>query len=95
MSDYDEYLIDDFNKNYAPYFYSKDFYDLIEFFVGGGLSIDAIQAAALFYLETYLVANSTAVASQWSGISAQGDTFAAAQVTLWTGWGVSFVGTTI
>ena len=95
MTDYDEYLIEKFNVEYAPYFHSKEFYDLIGFFISGGLTVESLEAAVMFYVEAYLVANASTVVANWNTWAATGDTFAADQITLWTGWGLSFVGTTI
>ena len=68
MTDYDEYLIDQWTTQWGPYFSSKEFYDLVEFFISGGLTYDSLEAAAMFVLETYLVKNSTAVVAQWGTI---------------------------
>ena len=59
MSDYDEWLIEKFNSEWVPYLRSKQFYDDVEFYIGGGTSLEVIQAALLYWVETYAVSNST------------------------------------
>ena len=57
MTDYNEWLMEKYDEELGQYYQSKAWYDLVQFFINGGISLETLEAVGVFLLDKYMKDN--------------------------------------